>query len=174
MTSDFTSKVANIFYVHKELICVWYEFPLNVGNEVVKAKIEERACSSLHSAIDVLRDNYKLTIEVKLEASAPELPIVEVNEWCIPRKLLPNSWKEKWGFMIIEENDHMAFRCRTQCPVWSVNWRRFSVPVSLTSQRLEGSSHLEMNLLNPFQIICLICREIRVSRNGLDNYLQPM
>ena len=76
-TSDFISKVANIFNVGKELICVTYEFPLNVGNEVVKVEIEERDRSRLHHAIDVLNDCSKLTVEVKLEPSAAELPIVE-------------------------------------------------------------------------------------------------
>jgi len=43
-TSDFIAKVANIFNVHKELICVTYEFP---GDEAIKVEIEERDQSSL-------------------------------------------------------------------------------------------------------------------------------
>ena len=76
-TSDFISKVAKIFNVRKELICVTYEFPLNDGSEVVKVEIEERDSSSLHHAINVLKDYSKLTVEVKLEPSAAELKIAE-------------------------------------------------------------------------------------------------
>lgn len=76
-TSDFISKVVNIFNVRRELTCVTYEFPLNGGDEVVKVEIEERDHSSLHHAIDVFRDYSKLTVEVKLEPSATELPIIE-------------------------------------------------------------------------------------------------
>ena len=37
-TSDFILKVAKIFNVRKELICVTYEFPLNDGSEVVQVE----------------------------------------------------------------------------------------------------------------------------------------
>ena len=77
-TSDFIARVAKIFNVRKELICVTYEFPLSARNEdVVKVEIEERDESSLHHAIDVLENYSKLMLEVKLLPSAAELPLVD-------------------------------------------------------------------------------------------------
>lgn len=77
-TTEFISKVAKIFNVRKELICITYEFPLSARSEdVVKVEIEERDESSLHHAIDVLQNYSKLMLEVKSLPSAAELPLVD-------------------------------------------------------------------------------------------------
>jgi len=85
--SEFISKVANTSNIHKELIFVTYDFPLNDGNEVVKVEIEEKDSSSLHHAITGLKDYPNVTVNVKFKPSTVGLKIAEgkqvVHMWCI-------------------------------------------------------------------------------------------
>ena len=63
-TKDFIEKVAKIFNVRKELIYITYIHPFNTDDaEQVKVEIEERDPTSLHHAINVLKDFSKLTMD---------------------------------------------------------------------------------------------------------------
>ena len=164
-TSDFISKVANIFNVRKELICVTYEFPLNVGDEVVKVEIEERDHSSLHHAIDVLRDYSKLTVEVILAPTAAELPIVDGKRVVRTKEVIAEQLKREMGL-----HDDRGKRSRGFLDAkWTAQCDQLMAedsPFLLQFDKLRAGVKLmfgnEGYLLNPFQIICPICMEIRV------------
>ena len=77
MSTKYFTELAKIFNVRKELICITYIHPFNTDDaEQVKVEIEERDPTSLHDAINVQKDFSKLTIEVKLQPSATDLPIM--------------------------------------------------------------------------------------------------
>lgn len=76
-TGEFIAKVAKIFNLKKQLICVTYEFPHNSGGEAVKVEIEEGDESSLLHAIDLLKDYSKLTAEVKLLPSPADYFVID-------------------------------------------------------------------------------------------------
>ncbi len=71
LTGEFIAKVAKIFYMKKQLICLT-EFPHNSGGEAVKVEIEEGDESSLLRAINLLKGYSKLTAEVKLLPSSAD------------------------------------------------------------------------------------------------------
>ena len=54
-------------------------------------EIEERDSSSLHHAIDVLKNYSKLTVEVKLEPSVAELKIPEGKRVVRTKEVLVNE-----------------------------------------------------------------------------------
>lgn len=83
---------------------------------MVEVEIEERDHSSLHHAIDLLRDYSKLTVEVKLEPNAAELPIVEGKRMVHTKEIITEQLKEKWGCMMIEGSAHMGFQMQNGLP----------------------------------------------------------
>ena len=180
-TSDLISKVAKIFNVRKELICVTYEFPLNDGSEVVKVEIEERDSSSLHHAIDVLKDYSKLIVEVKLEPSAAELKIAEGKRVMRTKEVIAEQLKREMGLHDDRGKRYRSFmdaKWNAQCDVLMSEdtCTRFL----LEFDRLKAGVKLvfgnQRYLLNPFQIICPLCMEIRVlsSMNQLRALLQHL
>ena len=105
--SAFIAKVAKLFNVRKELICVTYEYPLNDGNEMVKVEIEERDSSSLHHAIDVLKNYSKLKVEVKLEPSAAERMIAEGKRVVHTKEVITEQLKREMGLHDDRGNAHV-------------------------------------------------------------------
>ena len=97
-TKDFIEKVAKIFNVRKELICITYIHPFTTDDaEQVKVEIEERDPSSLHHAINVLKDFSKLTIEVKLQPSAIDLPIINGARVIRTKEVVTEQLKREMG-----------------------------------------------------------------------------
>ena len=167
-TSDFISKVANIFNVRKELICVTYEFPLNVGNEVVKVEIEEQDHSSLHHAIDVLKDYSKLTIEVKLQPSAAELSIVEGQRVVRTKEVIAEQLKREMGLHDDRRKRSRGFldaKWTAQCDQLMDEDSRFLLQFDKLKAGVKLLFGNEGYLLIPFQIICPICMDVRVLRS---------
>lgn len=178
-TSDFILKVAKIFNVRKELICVTFEFPLNDGSEVVKMEIEERDSSSLHHGIDVLKNYSKLTVEVKLEPSASELKIAEGKQVVRTKEVLAEQLKREMGL----HNDRgkrsrgfMDAKWNAQCDLLMSEDSRFLLEFDKLKAGVKLVFGSEGYLLNPFQIICPLCMEIRVlsSMNQLRALLQHL
>ena len=164
-TSDFISKVANIFNVRKELICVTYEFPLNVGDEVVKVEIEERDRSSLQHAIDVLRDYSKLTVEVNLAPTAEELPIVDGKRVVRTKEVIAEQLKREMGLHDDRGKRSRGFldaKWTAQCDQLMAEDSRFLLQFDKLKAGVKSMFGNEGYLLNPFQIICPICMEIKV------------
>lgn len=161
--SDFISKVATIFNVRKELICVTYEFPSD--NELVKVEIEERDASSLLHAIHVLKNYSKLTVEVKLQPSAAELVIVNGKRVVRTKEVISEQLKREMGL----HDDAGKRLCGFLDAKWTAKCDELMAEDSrflLQFDKLKAGVKLvfgnEDYLLNPFQIICPICLEVRV------------
>lgn len=164
-TSAFIAKVAKLFNVRKELICVTYKFPLNDGNEIVKVEIEERDSSSLHHAIDVLKNYSKLTVEVKLEPSAAERMIAEGKRVVRTKEVITEQLKREMGLHDDRGKRTRGFmdsRWNAQCDLLMSEDSRFLLEFDKLKAGVKLVFGSEKYLLNPFQILCPVCMEIRV------------
>lgn len=94
-TREFIAKVAKIFNVRKELICVTYDF--DTRDEVVKVEIEESNDNSLHHAVEVLKNYSKLTVEVKLQPSPAELSIADGKRALRSKEVEAEQLKREMG-----------------------------------------------------------------------------
>lgn len=165
-TTEFISKVAKIFNVRKELICITYEFPLSARSEdVVKVEIEERDESSLHHAIDVLQNYSKLMLEVKSLPSAAELPLVDGKRVVRTKEVIAEQLKREMG---LHDDRGKRFRgyldakWNTKCDELMSEDSRFLLQFDKLKAGVKLVFGNDAYLLNPFQIICPICLEIRV------------
>ena len=159
-TSAFIAKVAKLLNVCKELIRVTFEFPPNDGNEIVKVEIEERDSSSLHHAIDVLKNYSKLTVEVKLEPNAAEHMIAEGKRVVRTKEVITEQLKREMGLHDDRGKRTHAFmdsRWNARCDLLMSEdeFDKLKAGVKLVFRS-------EKYLLNPFQILCPVCMEIRV------------
>lgn len=161
-TSDFIAKVAKIFNVRKELICVTYEFP---GDEAIKVEIEERDQSSLQHAIDILKTYSKLTVEVKLMPTAAELPVINGKRVMRNKEVITEQLKREMGLHNDEGRRSHGFldaKWTARCDELMVEDSRFLLQFDKLKSGVKMVFGNDGYLLNPFQIICPICMEIKI------------
>ena len=162
-TREFIAKVAKIFNVRKELICVTYDF--DTGDEVVKVEIEESDDNSLHHAVEVLKNYSKLTVEVKLQPSPAELSIADGKRALRSKEVVAEQLKREMGL-----HDDAGKRTRgfldakwtAKCDQIMEEDSRFLLEFDKTKAGVKLVFGNDGYLLNPFQVICPICMEIKV------------
>ena len=108
-TAEFIGKVAKIFNVRKELICITYQLKCNADDEVITIEIEERDPGSLLNAINVLKDFSKLTVEVKLQPNPSHLPIMDGKCVVCQKEVITEQIKREMGFMMTVANISRGF-----------------------------------------------------------------
>ena len=96
-TAEFIGKVAKIFNVREELICITYQLHCNTDDEVITIEIEERDPGSLLHATNVLKDFSKLTVEVKLQANPSNLPIMDGGHVVHQKEVITEQIKREIG-----------------------------------------------------------------------------
>ena len=121
--------------------------------------------NSLHHAIDLLENYSKLMLEVKLHPSAAELPLVDGKGVVRTKEVIAEQFKREMGL----HNDtgkrfrgYLEAKWNSKCDeLMSEDFR-----LLLQFDKLKAGVKLvfgkDAYLLNPFQIICPICLEIRV------------
>ena len=132
---------------------------------MVEVEIEERDHSSLHHAIDLLRDYSKLTVEVKLEPNAAELPIVEGKRMVHTKEIITEQLKREMGLHDDRGKRSHGFsdaKWTAQCDQLMAEDSQFLLQFDKLKAGVKLLFGNEGYLLNPFQIICPICLEIRV------------
>lgn len=128
-------------------------------------EVEERDHSSLHHAIYVLRDYSKLTVEVKLEPSAAELPIIEGKQEVHTKEVITEQLKREMGLLDDRGKRSHGFldaKWTAQCNRLMAEDSQFLLQFDKLKAGVKLLFGNEGYLLNPFQIICPICLEIRV------------
>lgn len=178
-TSEFIAKLAKIFNVRKELVCITYKLPCRIDDEEVKVEIEERDPSSLLHAINVLKDFSKLAIEVKLQPNPTDFPIMNANRVCRTKEVITEQLKR-------DMRSHSDTEKRTRAYLdakWTKNCSRLLSEDSrclLQFDKLKAGVKLMFGnddyLLNPVQVICPVCQEIKIfsSMNELRSLSQHL
>ena len=162
-TREFIAKVAKIFNVRKEFIFVTYDF--DTGDEVVKVEIEESNDNSLYHAVEVLKNYSKLTVEVKLQPSPAEISIADGKRVLRSKEVVAEQLKREMGL-----HDDAGKRTRvfldakwtTRCDQIMKEDSRFLLEFDKTKAGVKLVFGNDGYLLNPFQVICPICMEIKV------------
>ena len=147
----------------KELICVTYDF--DTGDEVVKVEIDESHDNSLHYAVEVLKNYSKLTVEVKLQPSPAELSIADGKRALRSKEVVAEQLKREMGL-----HDDAGKRTRgfldakwtAKCDQIMEEDSRFLLEFDKTKAGVKLVFGNDGYLLNPFQVICPICMEIKV------------
>lgn len=164
-TAEFIGKVAQIFNLRKQLICVTYEFPHSSGGEVVKVEIEEGDESSLLHAIDLLKDYSKLTVEVKLLPSPAEFFIIDGKRKVRSKEVVSEQLKRELGLHDDSGKRKRGFldsKWTAQCDRLLSEDSRFLLQFDKLKSGVKLVFGSDGYLLNPVQVICPICLEIKV------------
>lgn len=147
----------------KELICVTYDF--DTGDEVVKVEIKESHENSLHYAVAVLKNYSKLTVEVKLQPSPAELSIADGKRALRCKEVVAEQLKREMGLHNDAGKRTRGFldaKCTAKCDEIMEEDSRFLLKFDKTKAGVKLVCGNDGYLLNPFQVICPICMEIKV------------
>ena len=176
-TAEFIGKVAKIFNVRKELICITYQLECNTDDEVITIEIEERDPGSLLHAINVLKDFSKLTVEVKLQPNPSDLPIMDGKRVVRQKEVITEQIKREMGL-----HDDGGKRTRGFLDgQWTENCSNLMCSDSrllLQFDKMKAGAKLIFGnnryVLNPVQAICPVCLEIKVlsAMNQLRSLIQ--
>ena len=162
-TREFIAKVAKIFNVRKEFIFVTYDF--DTGDEVVKVEIEESNDNSLYHAVEVLKNYSKLTVEVKLQPSPAEISIADGKRVLRSKEVVAEQLKREMGLHDDAGKRTRGFldaKCTAKCDEIMEKDSRFLLKFDKTKAGVKLVCGNDGYLLNPFQVICPICMEIKV------------
>ncbi|CAB3978286.1 Hypothetical predicted protein [Paramuricea clavata] len=164
-TSEFMTKVAKIFNVRKDFICITYKLPSSIDDEQVTVEIEERDPNSLQHAINVLKDYSKLTIEVKLQPNTIDLQIMDGKRVLRTIEVITEEIKRKMGLHSDTGKRTRGFldaKWTEQCSQLLSEDSRYL----LQFDKLKAGAKLIFGndgyILNPVQVICPVCLEIKI------------
>ncbi|CAB4039900.1 Hypothetical predicted protein [Paramuricea clavata] len=164
-TSEFMTKVAKIFNVRKDLICITYKLPSSIDDEQVTVEIEERDPNSLQHAINVLKDYSKLTIEVKLQPNTIDLQVMDGKRVLRTKEVITEEIKRNMGLHSDTEKRTRGFvdaKWTEQCSQLLSEDSRYL----LQFDKLKAGAKLIFGndgyILNPVQVICPVCLEIKI------------
>lgn len=178
-TSEFITKVAKIFNVKKQLICVTYEFP-NTGHEdAVKVEIEEGDDSSLLHAINILNNYSKLTVEVKMLPMSREFAIMDGKRALRSKEFVLEQLKREMGLHNDEGKRKRGFldaAWTERCDELMARDSRFLLEFDKVKAGMKVVLGDDGYLLNPCQVLCPICLEIKVlcSMNQIRSLLRHL
>lgn len=176
-TKEFMERVSKLFNLKQRLICVTYQFA--AGGSTLAMEIEDNDENSLSHAIEHLPNYSLLTVEVKRILTPQELIIQQGKRVVRTKEILSEEIKREMGL-----HDDSGRRKRGFLDAkWSVKCTELlseDTRFLLEFDKLKSGVKLVFGdgnyLLNPFQVVCPICLEIKVlgSMNQLRALLQHL
>ncbi|XP_031554522.1 uncharacterized protein LOC116291491 [Actinia tenebrosa] len=164
---EFINKVASLFSLKQSMICVTYEFQPVKGEDSITIEIEENDDSSLLYAIKVLGNYSKLSVEVNIQKGlgVPEIALNDGKRKSRTKEVISEQLKREMGL----HDDQGQRKRKFMDATWTEKCNELMEEDSrflLEFDKLKSGMKLVLGnsdyLVNPFQVICPCCGELRV------------
>ena len=170
-TKDLFVKVSSLFNVKQQLICLSFGFrPQTMAGEM-KMEIEEGDEDSFQHAMKILPDYSCITVEVKV-ARIPEVTLDANQRKTRSKEIVSEEIKGAMGIHNDEGKCKRGFldaKWTNECDRLLQENTRFLFEFDKLQAGVKLAFGDHQYVLNPFQMICLICGEVKT----LGNMNQP-
>ena len=170
-TKDLFGKVAALFNLKQQLICLSFGFRPQREAEDMKIEIKEGDEDSFQHALKVLPNYSRITVEVKVERMK-EVRLEENRRRARTKEVVSEEIKRAMGIHTDEGKSKKGFRDAKwihECDRLMEEDSRFIFEFDKLQAGVELALGDGRYLLNPFQMICPICGDVKT----LGNMNQP-